>query len=322
MDYNSGEIDIVLATYNGSKYLEQQLISITSMTGFDELVRNIIVCDDNSKDDTLAIAVKNIPKDKLIILRNTLGKPYGPAKNFERGIAVSTAEYVMLSDQDDCWEKDKLITYYEEASKFNNKKPLLIFSDLEVVNSELKKIDSSFLKYQSVDHKWAEKLNNLLIQNIAPGCTMMFNKSLIQASMPFPEKCLMHDWWLMLVCRLYGEIRFIEGKTFIKYRQHGSNQVGAKKNSIITHLLNLTRSINIASKNLIGTINQMQDFKSRYENDLPNETKNYIEAQVFVSNVSSNRYERIIKALKVKMHKSTITKTVGTYFLIFKGLNK
>ncbi|WP_407215572.1 glycosyltransferase family protein [Enterobacter kobei] len=151
---------------------------------------------------------------------------------------------------------------------------------------------------------------------------MMFNKSLIEVSLPFPDECLMHDWWLMLVCKLYGEIKFIKGKTFIKYRQHGANQVGAKKNSIINNLLSLTKSVNIASRNLNKTINQMQDFKKRYEDDLPNETIKYIEALVFVSNFKNRRFEKIIKALKARVHKSTITKTIGTYFLIFKGLDK
>ncbi|WP_199130171.1 glycosyltransferase family 2 protein [Enterobacter hormaechei] len=315
-------IDIVLATYNGGIYIEEQLNSIINMVGFNDLVKNVIVCDDSSTDGTLQIVKKIIPKNKLIILENTQRKTFGPAKNFERGINHTTANYVMLSDQDDFWEKDKLLAYYEEAQKLNDQKPFIIFSDLEVVDSDLNTIDPSFLHFQSIDNKWYEKINNLLIQNMAPGCTMMFNKELIKASMPFPRDCLMHDWWLMLVCNLYGQIKFIQDKTFIKYRQHSSNQVGAKKNSIVNNILNLSKSINTSSVNLHKTIKQMMDFKERYHNDIPSETKSYIEALNLFLDAKSSPIQRVIEAKKVKMQKSSFIKTVGTYLIIFKGLNK
>lgn len=315
-------IDIVLATYNGSKYLEEQLNSIIGMTGFHDLVKNVIVCDDNSTDKTLQIVNKIIPANKLIVLKNDKEEPFGPAKNFERGISYSSADYIMLSDQDDFWEKDKLVTYYEEAKRLNNQMPFIIFSDLEVVDSHLRTIDPSFLHFQSIDKKWFQKLNNLLIQNIAPGCSMMFNKELIKASMPFPQDCLMHDWWLMLVCKLYGQIKFIEGKTFIKYRQHSSNQVGAKRSSVVNNILNLSESLNTASVNLQKTIKQMMDFNERFDNGIPSESKKYIEALTWFLDAESSPVKRVIEAKKIKMQKSSIIKTLGTYFIIFKGLKK
>ena len=292
------------------------------MIGFDDLVKNVIVCDDSSTDKTLQIVKKIIPENKLIILENKQQKPFGPARNFERGIKFSTAKYVMLSDQDDYWEKDKLLAYFGVAQKLNNQKPFVIFSDLEVVDSDLNTIDPSFLHFQSIDNKWHEKINNLLIQNIAPGCTMMFNRELIKVSMPFPKDCLMHDWWLMLVCKLYGHVKFIENKTFIKYRQHSSNQVGAKKNSIVNTILDLSKTLNTSSVNFHKTIKQMMDFYERYHNDISSDTKSYIKALNLFLDAKSSPMQRVVEARKVGMRKSSLTKTVGTYLIIFKGLNK
>ncbi|WP_368913455.1 glycosyltransferase family 2 protein [Mixta calida] len=316
------KVDIVLATYNGCKYIREQIDSILAMNQFDELVHKIIICDDNSKDNTLEIIREAVPSEKLLILENCHGAPFGPAKNFERGIAISKADYIMLSDQDDYWEKEKLQAYYREAMILDNNLPFIIFSDLEVVDTNLKTLAPSFLKYQSIGKNWLEHLNNLLIQNIAPGCTMMFNQELIKKSMPFPENCLMHDWWMMLVCKLYGNIKFIEGKTFIKYRQHDNNQVGAKKNDIISLFSNLSLSLNTAAKNYIRTVQQMSDFKKRYCDDIPNENKDFIDALTLIFNTATSRTMRVFKAYKVKMRKSSAIKTFGTYLIIFKGFNK
>jgi glycosyltransferase involved in cell wall biosynthesis len=318
----SGKVDIVLATYNGERYLPSQLHSIIMMQGFNELVNKFIVCDDNSTDSTLDIVRESVPLDKLVVVNNDRGMPYGPAKNFERGIALATSEYIMLSDQDDIWEANKLVRYVEEAKKCNPDIPLIIFSDLEVVDSNLEIIDSSFLSYQSIDKEWINDLNNLLIQNLAPGCTMMFNQKLLESSLPFPEQCLMHDWWLMLVCKLYGEIIFIDDETFIKYRQHGNNQVGAKKLSFLHALSNFSKSFAKAKSNYSRTLLQMADFKNRFGNDIPKCNMQYIDALSSYLDPQMSTFKRLSCALKVNLRKSSALKTVGTYFIIFKGLDK
>lgn len=318
----TGKIDIVLATYNGAKYLSTQLKSIVGMQCFEELVNKIIVCDDNSSDDTLNIVREVIPQEKLLVVNNTQGKAYGPAKNFERGIALTTSEYIMLSDQDDVWKIDKLVRYVEKAKKCDENLPFIVFSDLEVVDANLQTIDKSFLNFQSIDKTWVNHLNNIFIQNLAPGCTMMFNQKLLEKSMPFPEQCLMHDWWLMLVCKLYGEIKFIDNKTFIKYRQHGNNQVGAKKMNLLTALSNFSKSLETAEYNYSRTVKQLLDFKGRFGADIPKDSVKFIDAISLFLNPKVSAFERISEAKKVKLKKSSTFKTVGTYFIIFKGLHK
>ncbi|MFG6656281.1 glycosyltransferase family 2 protein [Scandinavium sp. M-37] len=317
-----GKLDIVLATYNGAKYLSEQLNSILMMDCFDELVNSIIVCDDNSSDNTLDIIKEIIPINKLVLIKNEQGKPYGPAKNFERGIALSTSEYIMLSDQDDVWGKNKLVRYLEVAGKCDSGIPLIVFSDLEIVDANLNTIDKSFLNYQSINSDWINKLDHLLIQNLAPGCTMLFNKKLIEKSLPFPDDCLMHDWWLMLVCKLYGNIRFIEKETFIKYRQHGNNQVGAKRNSFLVVFAKFKKSFEIAKVNYHRTVKQMLDFKRRFNDDIPEENIKFINALALYLSPDISSAQRLYAALTVKLRKSSFLKTLGTYFVIFKGLGR
>ncbi|WP_034943058.1 glycosyltransferase family 2 protein [Erwinia oleae] len=318
----SGKIDIVLATYNGEKYLSEQLNSILAMHSFDEIINKIIVCDDNSTDHTLDIIARTIPPNKLILVKSDQGKPYGPAKNFERGIRLANSEFIMLSDQDDIWMPNKIIAYIKEAEKCNKNLPLLIFSDLEVVDSDLRLVDKSFLHYQSIKESWVNNINNLLIQNLSPGCTMMFNQKLIQKSFPLPDKCLMHDWWLIVVCKIYGEIRFISNETFIKYRQHANNQVGAKSNSFLNAFFNFKKSFYSASRNYERTIQQMLDIKLRYLNDLSDESLAYIDALSLYVDAKSSKIKRVYAALKVNLKKSSSLKTVGTYLIIFKGIGK
>jgi glycosyltransferase involved in cell wall biosynthesis len=316
------KIDIVLATYNGSRYIQEQLDSIISMEQFNEKVNKVIICDDNSVDSTLDIVRNKIPKDKLEILLNENPSPYGPAKNFERGIAASTAQYIMLSDQDDVWNKRKLICYLAEIKNCNPNLPLIIFSDLEVVDLNLMPIASSFLSYQSIDKTWHNRLENLLVQNVAPGCTMMFNRNLIEKAFPFPENCLMHDWWLMLVCKTFGEIKFIDSQKFIKYRQHGNNQVGAKSQNILVGLRDFKQNLNVSRNNFLRTVQQINSFKLRYSKNLSSDTLQFIDTLLLYMNPDISRIKRLVKGIQVKLKKSSTLKTFITYYIFINGLKK
>ncbi|MEC9650923.1 glycosyltransferase family 2 protein, partial [Escherichia marmotae] len=301
--------------YNGEKYISEQIKSILNMSGFDIYVNSIIVCDDNSTDRTLEIIKAIVPREKLCILKNATDRNLGPVKNFERGILASKSEYVMLSDQDDVWNNEKLLACMDARKKCNEEKSFLIFSDLEVVDRDLNLIAESFQEYQSIPYDWHKNINNLLIQNVAPGCTMFFNKKLISMALPLPDECIMHDWWLLLVATLHGEVYFLKDK-LIKYRQHGNNQVGAKKNGLIEIAKDFYKLKQKAEKNLKETILQMNAFSEKFDENLPQNTKDKIKAWNKCFFGSDNLFVIFSLMRKYDLRKSTLIKTVGLYYLM------
>lgn len=317
MHVNKKSIDIIIATYNGEDYIAEQIYSIINMSGFDEFVNNIIICDDNSQDQTLNIVKSLVPAGKLIIIDNKYTN-LGPIRNFERGILQSSADFIMLSDQDDVWIETKLNIYIKYIKSIKGNLPFVIFSDLEVVDINLKKISSSFLEYQSIPKSWYCDINNLLIQNTAPGCTMLFNRELIEQAMPLPADCIMHDWWLMLVAKTLGEVHFIN-KPLIKYRQHGNNQVGAKKHSLVCSIKSLKKSSSLARKNLISTINQMNDLNELFGEKLSGNTKERIKYWNLCFSSNANTINKLYIMLIKGLKKSSPIKTLGMYYLIIMG---
>lgn len=319
MNIDFKSIDIVIATYNGESYIAEQIQSIIEMNGFESYINNIIICDDNSKDNTLEIIESLVPSEKLVILQNSNDHTnLGPIKNFERGVLKSQAAFVMLSDQDDVWKKEKLELYIQKIKEIDKNVPFVIFSDLEVVDEKLKTICSSFLEYQSIPKNWHENINNLLIQNTAPGCTMLFNRELVKEAFPLPEKCIMHDWWLILVAKVLGDVYFIN-EALIKYRQHGKNQVGAKRNGLKNILIGLGRNSALARKNLHKTLTQMNDLNQHFPEHLSTNTKERIINWNLCFNSDVSIYSRFYKTLSCGLKKSSPIKTLGLYYLIFTG---
>jgi glycosyltransferase involved in cell wall biosynthesis len=265
------EIDIVLASYEGAKHIREQLESISNQDL--NCSTNLIVTDDLSKDDTFNI-VSEFLENKIkgtFFLRpqevKNLNFQFGPCANFSYGLTKSSAEYIMFCDQDDCWLPNKVSDTFnkmqEIEAEFGSDAPVLVFTDLSVVDSNLKIITPSFFNYQSMDPRWCEKTSQLMIQNVAPGCTMMVNRALLDLALPIPQEAVMHDWWLILVASAFGKVSFIDKPTML-YRQHCNNQVGAKK----LNLSKLLSSFNSGAQNLVATSKQTKVFLERYNTQL------------------------------------------------------
>lgn len=219
-------VDIVLATYNGGRFLRAQLDSIVaqSFAGWRLLIR-----DDGSTDDTLDIIADYVRHHPGRIRQVPGGANLGACQAFARLLESATADYVMLCDQDDVWLPDKVSTALGEMQRLEagcgQGLPLLVHTDLRVVDEQLRLIAGSGWRYQKTDpQRWS--LNQLLVQNVATGCTVMINRTLRDAALPIPPGALMHDWWLALVASAFGRISCVPRATML-YRQHGANQVGA-----------------------------------------------------------------------------------------------
>ena len=231
-------LSVALCTYNGEKFISEQLQSIEGQTVLPD---ELIICDDNSTDKTLEnlnIFAKNAPFPVRIYHND---ESLGVIRNFEKAILLCKGEYVALSDQDDVWLPDKLekgiaLMKREEEKHTGENSPMLVHSDLKVVNQNLELISESLMHMQKIHNENSEQaLKTLLVQNYVTGCTVIINKKLKEIATPFPNGIIMHDWWLALLAASEGKIAYLEESTIL-YRQHGENSVGAKKYFSIKNL--------------------------------------------------------------------------------------
>jgi rhamnosyltransferase len=222
-------LTIVLSSYNGEKFIAEQLASIQQQTHTDW---KLLVRDDGSSDRTISIVQEMAAVDKRISLLIDNRGTLGPAASFgvllEQAVATGSG-YVAMSDQDDVWSPTKIARELEllirQEHQVGDSRPILVHSDLTVVGEDLRLIHRSFLAYQGLRPLPQRPLGTLLIQNFVTGCTMLLNRSLLQVAVPIPT-VIMHDWWLALCAAALGDILYLDEATVL-YRQHGRNTLGS-----------------------------------------------------------------------------------------------
>lgn len=204
-------ISICIATYNGEKYLEEQLASILpQMASSDEL----IISDDGSTDKTLTIIDRFVAQDQRIKFFKGPGK--GVIANFEFAINQSQGEFVFLADQDDVWLPEKVQTtlrFFDAHPKID-----LVISDLVIVDEHLDVIEPSYFEYRKVKLGF---LHNI-VKNKYIGAGMVFRGSLKKRILPIPSKVPMHDMWIGLIADAKNTSALIPQKLTL-YRRHGDN---------------------------------------------------------------------------------------------------
>lgn len=261
-------VTILLATYNGEAFLAEQIESILSQTETDW---QLLMRDDGSTDDTEAIAQKYAAAypDKIRFFR--CGTPSGSSKsNFFALLAMAETEYCMTCDQDDVWLPQKidltLRCIRDMEKRYGAATPLLVHTDLRVVDARLCVLAESLFSMQDLNPR-RNRLNQLLTQNIVTGCTMMVNRSLLEKLQSPPTYAIMHDWWLALVAAAFGQIGFL-GEPTVLYRQHGANQVGAKKAKSLSYNWRRFCDRAAAGNSLRDTYRQAAEFLEQYESRL------------------------------------------------------
>ena len=242
-------IDILLATYNGGKYLTEQIESLLSQSVQEW---RLIIHDDGSTDDTVNIIINYCRKypDKIIIINDGI-KAGGAKFNFSHLMKFSTAEYIMFCDQDDVWIDNKIyltLNKMIELEKINQKLPILVHTDLTIVDSNLNVLSESMFNYQKINYKHGDILKNICFENMVTGCTMMINKSLLALVGNIPDEAIMHDWWISIIALKNGGKVGIVDKVTIMYRQHGLNAIGAKKIDYKYYMENFLSLLNIYSR--------------------------------------------------------------------------
>ena len=227
-------ISVCIATYNGEKYIKDQLDSILVQLKADD---EVIISDDSSTDKTIEI-IKSLNDKRIVLYANQKFK--SPIFNFENSLSYAKGDYIFLSDQDDIWV----------ANKVQVMKSFLVDFDLVLSNTDIIDANGNILKKSFYKMNGSQKgLLKNMVKNSYLGCTMAFNQKILQKSLPFPKDLAMHDWWIGLIAEIYGETYFIDEK-LIHYRRHGSNASPAGEKSHYT----LSKKISfrlIMIKNLI-----------------------------------------------------------------------
>ncbi|MHA7847604.1 glycosyltransferase family 2 protein [Serratia sp. D1N4] len=296
------KISIILATYNGGKFIGEQIESILDNLYFDKLVKEIIITDDGSSDDTVSILRQyQCSNEKIKILENNTNV-HGVVANFSRGIIASDSEYIMLSDQDDVWLKNKISLSYDRIKRLESESesdvPILVFTDLMVVDENLALLSDSFFKHHKVEIKNFINFNSLILNNIAPGCTCIINRKLIDIALPIPKEALMHDWWFVLIAKSLGVLDVIPDATIL-YRQHSNNVIGAKKVKLVSKLLNIRNVVNNYGKTLESKKKQavkLLTLKDQCDLKVVNSI-NYFKSSVFFPVIWERSFSRKILAL-------------------------
>lgn len=287
-------IDILLAVYNGEKYLQEQLDSITSQTYKDW---HLIIRDDGSKDKSVEIAksfAQNYP-GKVEVHINKI--PTGSAsRNFMKMVNDADAEYVMFCDQDDVWLSDKIEKTFKVMRacerRCGREIPILVHSDLCVVDENLRGISASMRRYQKLPK--STEIHQLLIQNSVTGCTMMINRTLLEMMHQVADSSavVMHDYWAALVASVFGKIVFIR-QPLIKYRQHGDNSVGALNAVSFKYLyMRFKAGKDQFRQRLLDTMKQTDAFNRVYAEKLQaNPQKTLLEKYANLTN--SHKFKKI-----------------------------
>lgn len=220
-------IDILMSTYNGEMFIEEQLRSLLDQSHANI---NIIIRDDGSSDGTKKIVSAYAARfpDRIKFIDES--KNLGSTKSFLRLLDLSGADYLMFCDQDDVWCRDKverILKKMKELEAFQEKeRPILIFSDLKVVDVNLNVLSESLWRAQKLDPSIALHWKRLLAQNVVTGCTMMLNKNIKNYASKDVDFKIHHDQLLAVLASKYGRVSWVDSPTVL-YRQHQANVLGA-----------------------------------------------------------------------------------------------
>ena len=223
-------ISVCIATYNGEKYIKEQLDSILLQLGETD---EIVISDDNSTDKTIEI-ISNYNDHRIKIFQHTKNEklktmtaaPFRlAANNFENAIKNAQGDFIYLSDQDDIWHPDRIIRTQAYLEKYD-----LTMCNYKVINNEGHVLDEKFFKKNPV--------SKILLKNILTipfrGCCMSFRREILDYCIPLPKACIGHDYWIGYMVTHLGSFKYID-ETLHLYRKHYNNvsfERGKSKNSL------------------------------------------------------------------------------------------
>lgn len=272
-------VAILLSTFNGEKYLDEQIRSLFHQT-YPNLV--IIVRDDGSQDGTLNV-LKTFEGDarlKVLASHHNIG----PAASFMQLLSLeSEADFFAFCDQDDIWLPTKIEVAINALQKKRMNSPSLYCSRVSYVSEENQLLGLSAIP-NNLD------LGNALVENVVTGCTIVMNRQLRDLLITnLPQRFMMHDAWVYLVASSFGEI-FYDQNSYIRYRQHSSNTVGVAL-GFFENLIKRLKRFTVSKKGAFRFSDQAVEFLNVYGKDLSKDqrliTKSIVESKFsFIKRVS------------------------------------
>ncbi len=297
------KIAVLMSTYNGEKFLQLQMDSLLAQQGVD---LTVFVRDDGSQDGTVALLQSFAANHHNV--RLFVGGNIGVIQSFLTllELAGEDFDFYALCDQDDYWMPKKLVSAVDSLSHKNNHQPLLYCTSLKYVDENLKYIGCSKAKLQP-------SFGNALVENIATGCTSVFNRQLrtliVQQR---PHSAVMHDWWIYLLATAFGEVVF-DPISYIKYRQHAGNVIGATPRFF--PLWRRRLGVVLSREKIISSL-QVAEFNDYYGDQLEDEKQILIRR--FLQR-KENKWSRWLLVTSTGVVKQTILDTIAVRFLILLG---
>jgi len=310
-------ISIILTTYNGERFIAEQIDSILSQSYKDF---RLFIFDDLSTDNTFAIIsdyARRYP-ETVFVEQNAVNTG-GAHHNFIRQIVRVRNDYVMLCDQDDVWMDDKIELTYERMLEMEQRHgkdtPVMVHTDLAVTDENLQMVSESYKTMANIDYSF-NRLNNLVSMNIVTGCTIMYNRALAEHFTAVPDFMVMHDWWVSLVAATFGEIGSVEGQTVL-YRQHEFNSVGAKNVLSLRYISYVLSHIGIMSGKLNDSYRQARSFLKIYSDQLNGVQLELLSAHAFMSRRS--RIGKIVSLIRYNTFLCGFARKVAQIIVVLFG---
>lgn len=244
-------VQVLLSTYNGETYLEEQIESILKQ---EEVEISLLIRDDGSTDKTISILEKLAREHENITFYQ--GENIGPARSFMDLLRnAKEVSYYAFADQDDVWDSKKMIAAVQKLQG-KEEMPSLYLSALEIVDEKLQRIEAKKITGNFT-------LEGAIIKNFAYGCTQVLNQKLRNVINQYqPNYLIMHDSWVTRVCYAIGGNVIVDENSYMKYRQHSSNVVGYKDGG----LKKLKKQFKIACIDKISMrVNIAKELKEGYD---------------------------------------------------------
>lgn len=309
-------VDVIMATFNGQKYIKEQIDSILQNKGVEVMLH---VFDDGSSDDTISILYEYQMKYPKQVVVHQNEQNLGLTLNFLSGIRYvmdqfPEAMYFMCCDQDDVWNSDKMEKTLKRMLQmekcYSIERPNLVFTDTTITDEKLQLIKKSF--YQSQRYRLNKlKLPHLLMENLIIGCTTMINRAFEPYLLQLPKHARYHDWWLALIASAFGAINFLPRQTMY-YRQHSGNVVGGARFG--AYLANRARTLRNQRNSLMENKRQADEFFSIFEKKLtPYNEKIF---RKFIEMFSSNWFKKRVLMFRCGFLKSGFVRNFGLFLIL------
>ena len=304
--FSTNGIAILLAAYNGEKYIEEQLDSLLAQSNHEW---ELYIHDDGSDDRTVQLIAKYIDSypEKIHLIE---GASCGSAKeNFFNLLNNVNADYYMFCDQDDVWLENKIDRTFQDMTEMekavSQDLPILVYTDLKVTDQNLNVVSESMNSYQKLKPD-ENTFKNLLVQGKVSGSTVMINRACAEMVLKTHDtsSIIMHDWWCSLVAAKYGVIKYID-EALILYRQHDRNVVGAKNVNSFKYIAARIKNFKDIRNNIRLTRNQAGAFTKAYHSDELSIEYQYSHIQYM------NKIQRIFFYYKNNMWKSGLVRNIG-----------